>query len=185
MIHQSTRKRVCDKLLESLGSAECGNRELDIIISFVLGDVSSESGKMIQLLVEEGYPWRVVSELLGKDIPPYTTSLDAAVPDENIVFTLHSPKRARWAAVHKTPAGEQELVWAADECLARRRAALRAMGAAPPQTAAAARPAAGDPAGAEAPRQADSAPDWSKRHEAEAPMEQALEDGEEEWKILF
>ena len=119
MIHQSTRKRVCDKLLESLGSAECGNRELDIIISFVLGDVSSESGKMIQLLVEEGYPWRVVSELLGKDIPPYTTSLDAAVPDENIVFTLHSPKRARWAAVHKTPAGEQELVWVRVEPLGR------------------------------------------------------------------
>ena len=56
MIHRSTRKRGCDKLLESLGSARRGGRELDIIIFYLLGDTSGEAGKMIQLLVEEGYP---------------------------------------------------------------------------------------------------------------------------------
>ncbi|MCH6588683.1 MAG: hypothetical protein IH805_10290, partial [Proteobacteria bacterium] len=66
MIHQSTRKRVCDKLLESLGGARRGGRELDIIICYLLGDTSSEAGKMIQLLVEEGYPWNVVAELLDE-----------------------------------------------------------------------------------------------------------------------
>jgi hypothetical protein len=189
MIHQSTRKRVCDKLLESLGNADRGSRELDIIISFVLGDASSQAGKMIQLLVEEGYPWRVVSELLDEGIPPYTTSLDAAMPGENIVLTLYSPKRTRWAAVHKTPSDEQMLVWAASECLARRRAALRAMRATLLQRAATARPATRDATrdapGAEAPRQAESAHGWSRPHESGEPMEQASEEGEEEWKILF
>ena len=120
MIHRSTRKRVCDKLLESLGSARRGGRELDIIICYLLGDTSGEAGKMIQLLVEEGYPWNVVAELLDEELPPYTTTLDAALPGENIVLALHSPRRGRWAAVHETPAGEQVLVWAASECLARR-----------------------------------------------------------------
>ena len=142
MIHQSTRRRVWDKLLESLGSAEAGGRELDIVIHYLLGaqaeEAGGEAGQMIELLVEEGYPWEVVSELLDATLPPYTTALDAALPGENIVLALHSPRRGRWAAVHKTPGGEQVLVWAASECLARRRAALKSLGANLPMRAAAA-----------------------------------------------
>ncbi len=193
MIHQSTRKRVCDKLLESLGSAVRGSRELDIIISYLLGDTSSDAGQMIQLLVEEGYPWGVVSELLDEDLAPYTTTLDAALPGENIVLALYSPKRARWAAVHKTPAGEQVLVWAASECLARRRAALKALRATlvPRAAAAPARPATRPSThpsthpstGAEPPHQAAGAHGWSRA--AGAAQTEAPEQGEEEWKILF
>ncbi len=203
MIHQSTRKRVCDKLLESLGSARRGGRELDIIICYLLGDTSSEAGKMIQLLVEEGYPWDVVAELLDEELPPYTTTLDAALPGENIVLALHSPRRGRWAAVHETPAGEQVLVWAASECLARRRAALKAMRAtllprpvpakppAPTKPAARAtpravpRPPTHPPTGAEAPQPAASPHGWSLTPDPEAVPEDAAEEGEEEWKILF
>ncbi len=208
MIHQSTRKRVCDKLLESLGGARRGGRELDIIICYLLGDTSSEAGKMIQLLVEEGYPWNVVAELLDEELPPYTTTLDAALPGENIVLALHSPRRGRWAAVHETPAGEQVLVWAASECLARRRAALKAMRAillpqaAPAPAKPAARPgprvapravprpptgaeAPRPPTGAEAPQPAASPHGWSLTPDPEAAQEDAAEEGEEEWKILF
>ena len=189
MIHLSTRKRVWEKLLESLGSAEAGGRELDIVIHYLLGaraeDGGGEAGQMIGLLVEEGYPWEVVSELLDAELPPYTTALDAALPDENIVLALYSPRRGRWAAVHETPSGKQVLVWAAGECLARRRAALKALGAGLLSRAAAIKPAV--------PSHAEPAPSvhgWSRIAETgaqEAPTQEteAPEEGETEWKILF
>ncbi len=189
MIHQSTRRRVCDKLLESLGSAEAGGRELDIIISYLLGEAAGEAAgetnQMIQLLVEEGYPWHVVSELLDAELPAYTGALDAALPGENITLVLYSAKRQRWAAVHKTPSGEQILVWAASECLARRRAALKALRAtlAPP---AAAKPAgAAPPRAPESPHQPASPHGWSRPAEARAEPTEAPGEGESEWKILF
>ena len=123
MVHQHTRTKVLEKLIESLQSAEKGSRDLDIIVSFVLGDTLSDAGKMIHLLVEEGYPWDVISELVDEDLAPYSTSLDAAVPGENIVMALYSPRRSKWAAVHRTPADKYVIVWAASECLARRAAA--------------------------------------------------------------
>ena len=119
MVHQHTRAKVLEKLIESLQNADRGSRELDIIVSFVLGDTSSDAGKMIHLLVEESYPWDVIAELVDEDLAPYSTSLDAAVPEENIVMSLYSPRRSRWAAVHRTPAEEHVIAWAATECLAR------------------------------------------------------------------
>lgn len=130
MSQRTTRARVLGKLLESLGTAKTGSRELDIVIAYVLGDTSSDAGRMIQLLVGEGYSWDIVSELLDEDLAAYTTSLDAAVPGEHIVLALYSPRRQRWAAVQgaKSEApGAEALSWAATECLARRRAALRAL----------------------------------------------------------
>ncbi len=194
MIHQSTRKRVWEKLLESLGGAEAGGRELDIVIHYLLGsqaeDAGGEASQMIELLVEEGYPWEVVSELLDAELPPYTTTLDAALPGENIVLALYSPRRGRWAAVHNTPNGQQVLVWAASECLARRRAALKGLGANPPAraTAAPARPA--KPAVASAAMPAPGAHGWSRMpeettQEATTQDAEAPEEGETEWKILF
>ncbi len=194
MIHQSTRRRVWDKLLESLGGAEAGGRELDIVIHYLLGaqaeDAGGEAGQMIELLVEEGYPWEVVSELLDAELPPYTTALDAALPGENIILALHSPRRGRWAAVHQTPGGEQVLVWAASECLARRRAALKALGAALPAGATATPARSAKPAVPSGAKPAPRAYGWSRMPEAatrdattqdaEAPKED-----ETEWKILF
>ncbi len=208
MIHQSTRRRVWDKLLESLGGAEAGGRELDIIIHYLLGaqteDAGGEAGQMIELLVEEGYPWDVVSELLDAELPPYTTALDAALPGENIVLALHSPRRGRWAAVHKTPGGQQVLVWAASECLARRRAALKALGAillarataAPAKSAKPAAPAkSAKPAAPPVTKPAPSAHGWSRipeettqdaaTQDAATEEGRASEEGETEWKILF
>jgi hypothetical protein len=184
MIHQSTRRRVWDKLLESLGGAEAGGRELDIVIHYLLGsqaeDGGGEAGQMIELLVEEGYPWEVVSELLDAELPPYTTALDAALPGENIILALHSPRRGRWAAVHKTSGGQQVLVWAASECLARRRAALKGIGANQP---------------ARAPKLSPRVQGWSRMPEAavpgttatnaETPEEVGPEEVGAEWKILF
>ena len=126
MLHQGTRAKVFEQLLSSLGKARQGKRELDIVVSFVLGDTSSESGKMIQLLVEEGYPWDVISDLLDEDLPAYTTSLDARVPGENVVLSAYSRKRRQWVAIHRLAGGEQLTAWAATECLARRLSGLQA-----------------------------------------------------------
>jgi hypothetical protein len=195
MIHQSTRRRVWDKLLESLGSAAAGGRELDIVIHYLLGaqteDAGGEAGQMIELLVEEGYPWEVVSELLDAELPPYTTALDAALPGENIVLALYSPRRRRWAAVHKTPGGQQVLVWAASECLARRRAALKGLGAKPSARGGAGAPMRpAKPAERAAVEPAPAARGWSRMPEAATqsettPEAEAPEEGEAEWKILF
>ncbi len=195
MIHQSTRRRVWEKLLESLGSAATGGRELDIVIHYLLGtqakEAADEAGQLIELLVEEGYPWEVVSELLDASLPPYTAALDATLPGENIVLALYSPRRGRWAAVHKTPSGQQVLVWAASECLARRRAALKALGAAllARGAAAPAEPAAPQTAPqttpGPAPRPAPSVQGWSRTPEIATQEADTPEDGEEEWKILF
>ena len=196
MIHLSTRKRVWEKLLDSLGGADAGGRELDIVIHYLLGvqaeGAGGETGQMIELLVEEGYPWKVVSELLDAELPPYTTALDAALPGENIVLALYSPRRGRWAAVHQTPGGEQVLVWAAGECLARRRAALKALGAGLLSRAAAtaAATATKPAAPVEPAARSSGVHGWSRTPETraqEAPTQEteAPEEAETEWKILF
>jgi hypothetical protein len=137
----------------------------------------------------------VVSELLDAELPPYTTALDAALPGENIVLALHSPRRGRWAAVHKTPGGEQVLVWAASECLARRRAALKGLGAKLPARAPGAPMRPAKPAMPSGTKPAPSAHGWSRMPEtatqdtatqdASTRDAEALEQDETEWKILF
>lgn len=192
MSQRTTRARVLGKLLESLGTAETGSRELDIVIAYVLGDTSSEAGQMIQLLVGEGYSWDIVSELLDEELAPYTRSLDAAIPGEHIVLSLYSPRRRRWAAVQGSEEdampGAEALSWAATECLARRRAALRTLfgrharetaGESTDETAAAPRqPRQAPTETAAAPAAAPAA----TPPPAPAPEEKAAA---EEWKILF
>ncbi len=124
MGQQVRQARVLEKLIDSLATVRGGSRELDIVVSFVLGDDSSESGRMIHLMVEEGYPWNIISELLDHGVPAYTSSLDATLPGENVVLSMFSPKRSKWAAVQKTAGRTTIMAWAATECLARRRAAL-------------------------------------------------------------
>jgi len=179
MSQRTTRARVLGKLLESLGTAEGGSRELDIVIAYVLGDTSSEAGRMIQLLVGEGYSWDIVSELLDEALSPYTSSLDAAIPGEHIVLSLYSARRRRWAAVQGAAGetdlpGAEALSWAATECLARRRAALQALYGAHARENAEDASAPDRRAAAPGPRPATAAP-AADRDEAAA----------EQWKILF
>ncbi len=168
--------RVLEKLIDSLATARGGSRELDIIVSFVLGDKSSESGQMIPLLVEEGYPWNIISELLDQEVPAYTSSLDATLPGENVVLTMFSPKRSKWAAVQKTAGRTTIMAWAATECLARRRAALMTLNGAirKPRNPAAVARAPLDPLFVE-----PIPPSSTGSRTPQAEVE------EKEWKILF
>lgn len=194
MHHQGARTKVLDRLLASLAEADQGSRELDIIMSFVLGETSGEAGKLVELLVDEGYPWDIVSELLDHDLPPYTTSLDAALPGEDIVLSIYSARRRLWGAAHRIADGRHVMRWAATECLARRLAVLSALAqkdAAKPAGAADAAAAAqsGEPA---PPPQTDE-PDWppSAGGSDEGTQEEGSEEAagndedESEWKILF
>lgn len=190
-MHQhGARTKVLDRLLASLAEADQGSRELDIIMSFVLGETSGEAGKMVELLVDEGYPWDIVSELLDHDLPSYTTSLDAALPGENIVLSVYSTRRRLWGAAHRIADGRHVMRWAATECLARRLAGLSALaqtGAAEPAETAEFAEAApsGEPA---LPPEIDEAGQGGNVGAGgdEAGGDEA-ESGEEEteWKILF
>ena len=78
-----------------------------------------------RLLIKEGVSWPTVQETLNEIVPPYSTSLDAALRGEEIVFAIRSAKGRRWGAMQRTASGGEELAWAATEPLARRLAALK------------------------------------------------------------
>ncbi len=180
MRHHGARTKVLDRLLASLAEADQGSRELDIIMSFVLGETSGEAGKMVELLVDEGYPWDIVSELLDHDLPSYTTALDAALPGENIVLSVYSTRRRLWGAAHRITDGQHVMRWAATECLARRLAALSAL----TQTKTAKPTETTEFAEATPPNEPTPPPETDSGDQAGS---DEVEDGEEEteWKILF
>ncbi|MEO3429138.1 hypothetical protein AAFN88_09795 [Pelagibius sp. CAU 1746] len=80
---------------------------------------------MMELLVNEGFSWDVISEIWEGKVEPYTQSLDCGVEGENIAFVMKSERREQWAAVHKSSDGEEYVAWARTEILARRLAALK------------------------------------------------------------
>lgn len=188
MTNEQARAKVLEKLLESLENAETGSRELDIIVTFVLGDTSTEAGKTIQLLVEEDYPWSIIAELLDEDLPRYTESLDTCIPGEAITLSAYSRKRNRWFAVHRPRGGSQAVAWAATESLARRSAALKGLARVPEvQRAAAGWPDGGTQGQGAGPAAAKR----RQRGSTDAPAECDManrddeDEAEEEWKILF
>lgn len=117
--------RLLETVVSALSEAREGDEALDVRVSIALGELQSGSAKLLRLFAEEGYDWNVISSLLDQQVPPYTTSLDAAVPGETIVGVLFSRKRGRWAAIHRGADGREEgPLWASTEALARRAAGL-------------------------------------------------------------
>ena len=62
-------------------------------------------------------------------VPPFTSSLDAALPDENIVSTQHEETSGKWIAVNRDPDGRLYIGIGNTEPLARRIAGLKALDA--------------------------------------------------------
>ncbi len=114
-----------DELIETLETAERGSRTLDIRIEYCLGVALGGRVDIAGTLIEEGISWETVSETLDSRVPPYTTSLDAALEGEAIEFAVKSEKRERWGAMHRSKHRQEFLAWAATEPLARRLAALK------------------------------------------------------------
>ena len=116
-----------DDLIRLLETADRGSRRLDVMIAYYSGDFGREANQMVRLLVDEGASWDLIFELLDREIPEYTESLDATIPGENIVCSIFSSKHGRWAAVQRSEQGEEVLAWGPSEILARRLAGLQGL----------------------------------------------------------
>lgn len=114
------------RVVSALATAPAGSQELDCMISYALELARGEFDQvMMQLLVNEGFSWNVISEIWEGKVAPYTQSLDAGIEGENIAFAMKSERREQWAAVHKARDGSEHVAWARTEILARRLAALK------------------------------------------------------------
>lgn len=112
------------ELIAALGAARQGSADLDIKIEYCVGVAFDQRTDVAGILIEEGFTWNTVGAALEDRVPPYTTSLDASAPGENVVFVIRSDKRDKWGAVHRSEDGREHLAWAATECIARRLAGL-------------------------------------------------------------
>ncbi len=68
-----------------------------------------------------------VENIVGEMVVPFTRSLDAGLPGENIVFCMYSVEKNLWVSVNRDPDGKEFVSWAETEPLSRRAAALRAI----------------------------------------------------------
>lgn len=92
-----------ESLLDKIQSAEEGSDELDLDIA----------------------EWIAEMESAAVAIQPWTTSLDAKLPWENIVSVQYNRHIKIWGAWHRDQQGNQHLGEAKTEALARRAAALK------------------------------------------------------------
>jgi hypothetical protein len=183
---------VLDALIDALAAAPAGSRELDLRIDYGLGVMMSGRVDLASTMIREGISWQTVSDVLDSRVPPFTTSLDAAIDGENIAFTIRSERRGQWGAMHRARCGKEILAWAATEALARRLAALEGRRA----DAAHARDAAAAQAEAQAPTPAEprvAAPIEVARaatvaaidDDAYEPQARYAGAGHGDWKIMF
>ena len=112
-------------LISELESAKDGSQSLDIRLHYGFRILGGHGEDMASLLIKEGVSWPTVQATLNEIVPPYSTSLDAALQGEEIVFAIRAAKGHRWGAMQRTASGGEELAWAATEPLARRLAALK------------------------------------------------------------
>ncbi len=113
-------------LISEIEAASEGGSALDARIHFGFRVAMQRAPDMAALLIETGITWPTVEAVMDEHIPPFTTSLDAALEGEDITFVIRSTKRRRWGAMQKARCGEEILAWAATEPLARRLAAIQA-----------------------------------------------------------
>lgn len=115
------------KLIAALESSAVGEAALDLRIGRRLGDSGRvRVGSADAALIGELRP-ETVEIIVGEMVTPYTRSLDAGIPGENIVFSMYSGAKGKWVSVHRNSAGHEFVAWAATEILSRRAAGLRGL----------------------------------------------------------
>ncbi len=115
-----------DDLIGSLNRAEAGGLKLDTLMAYAVAGSDLRTATLRDIMTEGSFSLEVAGELLDGHPPPFTRTLDAAIPGENIVLATYSDKRGQWAAVQRDADGREFMSWAATEALARRAAALQA-----------------------------------------------------------
>ena len=174
-----------DCLIGEIEAAAEGSRSLDARIHFGLRAIAGRGEDIAALLIGEGITWPTVDAAMGETIPPYTTSLDAALAGEDIRFVLRSARRARWGAM-QIAAGAEIIGWAATEPLARRLVALKSWRAEIAEDCAGHVSAAGPPTTPNVPRREMPAPSAANGDDARA--ENGGGNGVREtrdWEVLF
>ena len=112
-------------LITEIEQAKTGDEALDLRLHYGFRILGGFGEDMASILIKEGVSWPTVQATLNEIVPPYSTSLDASLQGEEIVFSVRSAKGQRWGAMQRTSTGGEELAWAATEPLARRLAALK------------------------------------------------------------
>ncbi len=115
-----------DALISEIENAPAGSEALDSRIHFGFRVAMERCPDIGEILVREGISWLTVKQAMDARIPPFTTTLDAALEGEEITFVVHAVRQGKWGAMQRTRHGEEVLVWAATEPLARRLAAIKA-----------------------------------------------------------
>lgn len=111
------------KLVSALETSAQGSSVLDLEVKCGLDpDLPAASGGVG---LETEFLPETIEIILGEMVTPFTRSLDAALPGENIVFSMYSTNKNLWVSVHRDQAGREFVSWAATEPLSRRAAALR------------------------------------------------------------
>lgn len=119
------QREFVENLIRTIETAEEGGQRLDSVVSYLLGEGDADTDEIIDLIVQEGYPLEVSGEVLDSDARPFSTSLDAKLPGENIVLAMYASRKNQWMAIHRSSDGNDSVAWARTECLARRAAALK------------------------------------------------------------
>ena len=149
--------------VEALEAASGPDRVVDLMLAYATDQGSQELRRTLPMLIEEGFSWAAIGEVLASEAAGYTGSLDAALPWERVVFTMYSRKRRQWSAIHRAADGRETAAWAATEPLARRLAAMKA--------------ATGEAAVSEQ--------TYDKVVEPVSEEQPRANDGEDEWRIMF
>tara|TARA_R110000868_G_scaffold100722_3_gene277103 strand:- start:28982 stop:29509 length:528 start_codon:yes stop_codon:yes gene_type:complete len=115
------------KLVSALETSDQGSPVLDLELKCGLGLELPPGSAMASTGLEAEFAPGTVEIILGEMVNPYSRSLDAALPGENIVFSMYSTIRKLWVSVHRDTDDREFVSWAATEPLSRRAAALRGL----------------------------------------------------------
>lgn len=113
------------KLVSALETSAKGSSVLDLELKYGLDMEMYRDSTVSGAGLESELSPETVEIILGEMVTPFTRSLDAALPGENIVFTMFSAVKKLWVSVHRDADGKEFVSWAATEPLSRRAAALR------------------------------------------------------------
>ena len=113
-------------LVSALESAANGEPSLDLRIRHGIPGAQVRVAATDAAITAELSP-NSIEAILGDMVSPYSRSLDASLPGENIVFAMYSREKEKWVAVHRDADGREYVSWASTEALARRAAAVRGL----------------------------------------------------------
>jgi len=123
MVPRLREAHLRQEILLALTRAAHGSRRLDHLLAFASGQSMLDAETTARLLFEAD----AGTAAAAGPCPPFSTAIDATLPDERIVRITHLPHRRRWTAVQQPPSGDDVPAQAATEVLARRAAALRSL----------------------------------------------------------